>query len=107
MCTVQGWDVANTLERMRLPAYRSREKGRGGRQLWANDSIYNNPMLEPGRKRHPLSIQVLCSVIIPLSKREPITKFLSSPVFMTFQLHARRFMCIEFRASGVIWKYVL
>jgi hypothetical protein len=36
--------------------------GRRGRQLWANDSIYNTPMLEPGRKRHPLSILVLCSV---------------------------------------------
>jgi hypothetical protein len=62
MCTAQGWDVANTLERMRLPAYRSIETGRIGRQLWANGSILNTPMLEPGRKRHPLSILVLCSV---------------------------------------------
>jgi hypothetical protein len=43
-----------------LPRKRSREKGRGGRQLWANDSIHNSPMLEPGRKRHPLSIIVVC-----------------------------------------------
>jgi hypothetical protein len=62
MCTVLGWDMANTLERMRLPPKRRREKGRGGRQLWANDSIHNTPMLEPGRKRHLLSILVLCSV---------------------------------------------
>jgi hypothetical protein len=33
----------------------------GGTSLWATDSIYNSPMLEPGRKRHPLSI--LCSVL--------------------------------------------
>jgi hypothetical protein len=25
-------------------------------------TIHNTPMLEPGRKRHPLSILVLCSV---------------------------------------------
>jgi hypothetical protein len=28
----------------------------------ANHTIYNTPMLEQGRKRHPLSILVLCSV---------------------------------------------
>jgi hypothetical protein len=32
-------------------------------QLWANDPIYNAPMLGPGRKRHPLSTLVLCSVV--------------------------------------------
>jgi hypothetical protein len=30
--------------------------------------MYNTPMLEPGRKRHPLSILVLCSVVVPHTK---------------------------------------
>jgi hypothetical protein len=48
---------------MRRPAKRSREKGRGGGvKCWQTNTIYNTPMLEPGRKRHPLSNQVLCSV---------------------------------------------
>jgi hypothetical protein len=36
---------------------------RGGDvKCWQTDMIRNTPMLEPGRKRHPLSIIVLCSV---------------------------------------------